>query len=184
MPSIAAHMVIAKLVGKKLNKYNSNFIKGNLLPDIVDKPKDESHYKIDGTYYRIPDIDYIKNILDLHNDLDLGCYTHFLLDKYYLEDFIVQHTNNKSIFEDKKIYNDYSIINYPLVKEYNLDTDYLKEVLSNYNEEISIDKLNDNISFLLSKEYGNTTYIDCDSFSKFLYDVSNKIYEEVKDYDS
>ena len=62
MPSIAAHMVIAKLVGEKLNKYNDKFIRGNLLPDIVDKPKDESHHKIEGTYHRIPDMDYFKSL--------------------------------------------------------------------------------------------------------------------------
>ncbi len=36
MPSISAHMVVAKEVSKKLNISSDDFIKGNLLPDIID----------------------------------------------------------------------------------------------------------------------------------------------------
>ena len=38
MPSICAHMVIAKEVGKRLNINSDDFIRGNLLPDIGYKP--------------------------------------------------------------------------------------------------------------------------------------------------
>ena len=36
MPSIAAHMICAKLVADKLEINDPEFIKGNLLPDIID----------------------------------------------------------------------------------------------------------------------------------------------------
>ena len=36
MPSIAAHMVVAKLLEEKLGFKSTAFIKGNLLPDIID----------------------------------------------------------------------------------------------------------------------------------------------------
>lgn len=44
MPSIAAHMVVAKIIGEKLNIYNKDFIRGNILPDVVNI--DDSHHKL------------------------------------------------------------------------------------------------------------------------------------------
>ena len=69
MPSIAAHMVVAKLLEEKLGFKSTEFIKGNLLPDIIDIK--DSHHKIKGKYYFIPDLEYFKNTLDLSNDLYL-----------------------------------------------------------------------------------------------------------------
>ena len=43
MPSIAAHMICCKLVSDKLNINSEKFIRGNLLPDIIDK--NDSHFK-------------------------------------------------------------------------------------------------------------------------------------------
>ena len=58
MPSVAAHMVVAKLISDKLNIEDPDFIKGNLLPDILDK--ELSHHKKQGKYYLIPDIQFFK----------------------------------------------------------------------------------------------------------------------------
>ena len=45
----------------------------------------DSHHKIKGKYFLIPDLDYFKKHLDLNNHLYLGYYVHLLLDKYFLE---------------------------------------------------------------------------------------------------
>ena len=58
MPSLAAHMVCAKLVSESLNIKDEEFIKGNLLPDIIDI--ENSHKKVKGKFYCIPDIEYFK----------------------------------------------------------------------------------------------------------------------------
>lgn len=56
MPNICAHMIVAKEVAKKINIDSDEFIKGNLLPDIIDK-KDSHHKKEIGVYF-VPDIDF------------------------------------------------------------------------------------------------------------------------------
>ena len=112
MPSIAAHMVVAKLVGEKLNIYNEQFIRGNILPDVVNI--NDSHHKIKGKNFLIPDTDYFKKRLDLSNMINLGYYAHLLLDKYNLEEYVPEYIKNESIFENKSIYSEYTILNYKL----------------------------------------------------------------------
>ena len=180
MPSIAAHMVVAKLVGEKLNIYNPEFIRGNLLPDVINI--EDSHHKIKGVRHNIPDIEYFKNNLDLSNELYLGYYVHLLLDKYYLDDYIPTHVDNKDIFKDKTIYKDYCKVNPLLINKFELDIEYLKEVLSNYEQDIIEEKLNDNINYLMSTYTADTTYLKFDEFSTFLSDISDTIYEEIKQY--
>ena len=82
MPNISSHMIVAKLVSEKLNINDPDFIKGNILPDIVNN--DQSHHKIQGEYCLIPNIDYFKRRLNLNKKLELGYFTHLLLDKYFL----------------------------------------------------------------------------------------------------
>ena len=79
MPGIVAHMVVAKLVGEKLHLSSDEFTIGNILPDIS-KEKD-SHHKIQGKIYLIPDIEYWKSTLDLSNKVQLGYLTNLLLDQ-------------------------------------------------------------------------------------------------------
>lgn len=152
MPSIAGHMIIAKLVGEKLGIESSQFIRGNLLPDIINKKN--SHQKIKGKYFYIPDIDYFKNNLDLENPLYLGYYTHLLLDKYFLEDFFSNNIQNLEVFNNGIMYNEYSLINYQLVKRFRLDVDYLIGVLNDYEVDIDRDALKKNLKCLSSREIG------------------------------
>ena len=180
MPSIAAHMVVAKLVGEKINKYNPEFIRGNLLPDVIND--EDSHHKIQGIRYNIPDIDYFKNKLDLNSDIYLGYYVHLLLDKYYLDEYIPTHVDNKDIFKDKSIYKDYCKVNPLLIDKFNLDINYLKDVLSSYSEDVIEDKLNDNINYLFSTYTAETMYLKFEEFSEFLNVISDKIYEDIKPY--
>ena len=86
MPNISSHMIVAKLVSEKLHINDSDFLKGNLLPDVVNNSN--SHHKIPGKYYIIPDTEFFKQKLNLKNKLELGYFTHLLLDKYFLEEYI------------------------------------------------------------------------------------------------
>ena len=110
MPSIAAHMICAKLVSDSLNINSDDFIKGNLLPDIIDKK--DSHCKIKGKYYYIPNIEYFLENLDLSNKMDLGYLTHLLLDRYFLEEYIYEVVNGEEVFLSRIMYREYDIINY------------------------------------------------------------------------
>lgn len=178
MPSIAAHMVVAKLVSECLQIDDLDFIRGNLLPDIINLK--DSHHKIKGKYFLIPDLDYFKKHLDLNNHLYLGYYVHLLLDKYFLEDFVIKNISNLNVFKDRIIYHEYDMINYGLVKLFNLDVDKMISILSVFDENIDEKKLNYNLQCLLNKVDGETIYLKLDDFADFLYSISKTISEEVQ----
>lgn len=182
MPSIAAHMVVAKLVSENLNIDDSDFIKGNLLPDIISK--ENSHHRIKGKYFLVPDLDYFKDNLDLNNSLYLGYYAHLLLDKYFLEEFVPQNIANLDVFRNEIIYNKYSIINYQLVKEFDLNVEYLKRILTDFNVDICKDKLDYNLYCLSIIDNGKTKYLNFQDFAKFLRDISQGISKELENYAS
>lgn len=181
MPSIAAHMAVCNTVSKQLNIDNNEFIKGNILPDIIDM--NDSHKKIECNNYLIPDLSYFKNNYDLSNMLYLGYYVHLLLDKYFL-DYFLKNSSNLNAFIDKTIYNEYTTINYKIINEFELDVTKLKEVLVDFSVDIKDDVLDHNLQCLSSTTMGDTTYLNFDDFSKFLYDISIVISEEIKNYAS
>ena len=43
MPSIAAHIICAKLIASKLKINDDDFIKGNILPDIINIPDSQKN---------------------------------------------------------------------------------------------------------------------------------------------
>ena len=182
MPSIAAHMVCAKLVSEKLDINDSEFIKGNLLPDIIDIK--DSHSKILGKHYYIPNIDYFVKTLDLNDNLYLGYLTHLLLDKYFLEDYIYNEVKGEEIFLNRTMYKEYDIINYRLLNKFAIDVNYLNNILVNYNVPINKEKYNKNIRSLnLGSTNETLKYLNIDSFSNFLVETANNIVkylEEVK----
>ncbi len=180
MPNMSGHMAIAKRVGEALNINDKEFYIGNLLPDLyIDKSK--SHYKIQGKKYLIPDIDlYIKEH-DLTNKLNLGYLCHLLLDKYYLEDYLMDI--NENVFQNKQLYKDYDILNKDIVEYFKLDVDYLTNILSKIDiEDIEQSKLELNLKCLKIKEDGTTYYLPKDKFIKFLDETSKIIMKEVKKY--
>lgn len=180
MPSIAAHMAVAKLVDEKLNINDVDFIKGNILPDIISI--ENSHHKIKGKCFLVPDIEYFRSNLDFNSKLYLGYYVHLLLDKYFLEEFVPKNISNLNVFKDKVMYTEYSLINYQLVSEFGLEIEFLREILSDFSVPVHKDKLAYILQCLESSEIGPTIYLDYFTFSEFLYYISQVISEEVKDY--
>ncbi len=173
-------MVVAKLISESLNIKSNDFIKGNLLPDIVNHPN--SHHKIEGKYYLIPDMDFFKQKLDLNDKLQLGYFTHLLLDKYFLEEYILDNVTDLKIFENKMIYKDYDVTNYGLIKKFNLDVASLKEILKDIHLDIDQEKLAKNLECLAKQEIGETKYLNFEKFSSFLYSIAQRISEEIKEY--
>ena len=180
MPNISSHMVVAKLVSEKLHINDSNFIKGNLLPDVVNNSN--SHHKIPGKYYVIPDTEFFKQKLNLKNKLELGYFTHLLLDKYFLEEYIPNNISDLKIFENKSIYHEYDLINAQLVQKFKLDVEDLQNCLGKISGDINKEKLAKNIAYLAHSEKGETNYLDVNSFSTFLENISQRICEEIKEY--
>ena len=177
MPNISSHMIVAKEISKKININSDDFYRGNLLPDVIDM--NDSHHKIKKGLYLIPDIDYHLKTLDLTKDLDKGYLTHLLLDKHYLEEYLTNLYPNKNIFVDRLIYKDYDYLNYDLVKRFDLDLDYLNKILTNYKCKVLEDKLKYNLECLNQNKKGKTTYLEIDSLSSFLKDISPVISDEL-----
>ena len=182
MPNISAHMIIAKEVSKRLNLNSDEFIRGNLLPDVIDM--ENSHHKIEKGVYMIPDIDYFLETLDFSNDLNIGYFTHLLLDKHYLSDYLSNLYPNTNIFLDGDIYKDYDYLNYSLVKRFKLDVDKLESILNKYDCKILEQKLKYNIECLKQKKKGETKYLDIENFASFLLEVSDTISKELLEYAS
>lgn len=180
MPSIAGHMVVAKLVSEKLNIDDPDFTKGNLLPDII--LKSNSHHKKKGTYYYVPNLEYFRNKLDLTNKLHLGYFVHLLLDYYFLEYYVLKNISDLNVFANKMIYNEYDKINYSLVKRFDLDVEYLKKILKNFPVEINQEKLEYNLQCLSLRKMEATKYLMFESFADFLDKISEVISKEVEEY--
>lgn len=176
MPSIASHFVVSKLVGEKLNIKSDEFYKGNILPDIVDI--DNSHLKIKGSYYEIPNIEYFVNNYDLDNELNLGYLCHLLLDRYFLEEYVLENVCYKDIdpFLSGKMYRDYSSINYKLVKYFDLDLEYINDIMKAIDVSVNMDKFKSNLNNINSKFINDELEcLDLSSYISFLKDVAVKI---------
>ena len=106
-----------------------------------------------------------------------------LLDKYYLEDYISKIYPNRNVFLDRKIYRDYDYINNKLVKKYSLNIKRLEKILLEYDCKILKEKLKYNIECLKQTKSGKLKYLDFNSFSQFLLDVSKTITKELADYE-
>ena len=183
MPSIIAHMITAKKVSEKLNISSDDFIKGNLLPDIIDS--NNSHYKIKSGVYLIPDINYYVSNHDLSSNLNKGYLTHLLLDKHFLSEYLNSLYPNTNIFLDGLIYIDYDYLNDKLIHRFNINVDELIPILKTYdNITINSDKLMYNINCLKRKTEGNLNYLNIDDFSNYLNYISETISEELKYYEN
>lgn len=179
MPNISSHMAVAKRIDELLKINNDNFYRGNLFPDLF-QDKNKSHYKIPGSRYLIPDIEYVKENLNLKDKKNLGILTHLLLDKYYLEEYLINIKDN--VFESKRIYNDYDILNKDIIEHFKLDLEKLNNILNNYVEEIDIEKLNKNLDYLNNTKEGTLEFLNKEDFIKFLNNISIRIADEIKEY--
>lgn len=180
MPNISAHMIVAQEVAQKININSDEFIRGNLLPDIIDMK--DSHYKVQKGVYMVPDIEYFLQNLDFSKDLNIGYFTHLLLDKHYLNEYLESLYPNTNIFLNGDIYKDYDYLNFLLVNRFGLNIDKLECILRQYDCKILEEKLKYNIDFLKQKKDGKTKYLNFEDFASFLVDVSDTISKELLDY--
>ena len=182
MPNISSHMAVAVKVSEILEIDDPLFIEGNLLPDLY-RNKEKSHFKKMGKKYLVPNIEYVKSTFDLSNKLYLGYLVHLLLDKYYLEDYLLVRYPSKDVFEDKKIYNDYDILNKDIIDYFNMNIEYLENTLSKINiNGIDRVKLQNNIKFLRLNKDGDLLYLNKEDFLTFLNDIALKIVNEIKEF--
>ncbi len=181
MPSIVAHYICGKLVAKKLNIVSNEYIKGNLYPDYIDVTY---HYRIAGKRFEIPNIDeFIKENNPTNNYFKLGFLTHLILDKLYLDDFVLNDIYSKidnqiNIFEEADIYNDYTIISTKLLNNYNFNLDEIDNLMLR-EKNINITKYKKNIEVIRKNKDKNLKYLNTQSFIHFLNEAADKISEYI-----
>lgn len=180
MPSIASHFVSAQIISSKLNVNKDDFYRGIILPDIIDNLN--SHYKLKGKYYMIPDISYYESIMD-NSSLAKGYLAHLLLDKIFLEEYVpqkVKNFNKINLFSANMMYNDYTSMNYLLIKKYNLNLNYINFILNIHDAKLNKEKYLLNKKSINSLKIGNLNYLDFDDFTKFLEETSMYILDYLK----
>ena len=120
--------------------------------------------------------------MDLKSNLALGYLSHFLLDKYFLENYIYEVVKGEEIFLNGKIYEEYDIINYKLLEKFNIDVKYLNEILKDFEVPVDDKKYESNIKSLnngyINKEL---KYLNIDNFSNFLIVTSSNIADYIKE---
>ena len=181
MPSIAAHMSVAKLVGDKLNIKDDDFIRGNLLPDVTNKK--DSHNRTKGSYFLVPNIKLIKESYDLKNNLYLGSYVHLLLDYYYLEEFLPKYVTKKTeLFDSKELYKEYDRMNKLLLNDFKIDINKITKILSKFDKNIINEKkLKYNLECLNKVDNNELEYIKIKDFEDFLINISDRIANEIEE---
>lgn len=183
MPSIAAHFACAGIVYKELNKQiksKEDFYRGCILPDIIDKK--DSHFKIKGKYYLVPDVEKYKKLYKLNSDLNKGYLCHLLLDKYFLDEFVISNIENYDklfLFSADLMYNDYTNLNAMLVKRFKLDLAYINEIMKDFNNKLIQSKYESNKRNINNLKEGNLKFIDEDKMELFLRDISLRIAKEL-----
>lgn len=175
--------MVAKLVWEKIDKKEKKinkkeFYKGCILPDIINS--EDSHYKIKGKNYLIPDIEKYKKNNKMDKDINKGYLCHLLLDKYFLEEYVIDNVpdyDKVQLFSPELMYNDYTNMNALLVKKYKLDIKYINEIMENYEEELDGDKYKLNVDSINYKIVGELQFIDFEKFCSFLEEVADIIYD-------
>ena len=180
MPSAAAHIASANIVKKKLNIQDDLFFVGALLPDVLEIDKTESHFKEQGTQYLIPRLKFYKENYDLSNPMNLGYYLHLYLDYYYLEDYLLNNNPDLDVFQDKRVYKDYDILNQKILDRFEVDKDKVIEILNNNKVSGESEKrLNKNIECLNKDMDGELIILKDDLFLDFIEKTSHKFIEEL-----
>lgn len=185
MPSIASHFACSDMVSKKLNFKSDDFFVGNILPDIIEGPKDICHYRRERMgKYLIPDIEEFLNKNNVNNDIMFGYLCHLLLDKHFVINFVLYNIKeHDNIFVADKIYKDYTIMNASLIKFFQLDINYLNKVLKMNdinNYKLDPEKYKKNVKcFNMLETDGQLRYINFDLFTKFLNETSDEIADEI-----
>ncbi len=185
MPSIASHFVVAELVFKMINKNGrkidkGEFYRGNILPDII--KGGDSHYNMKGKYYLIPDTQRYMRNNNMNMDINKGYLCHLLLDKYFLDEYVIENVcdyNKIQLFSPEFVYSDYTNMNVLLVKKYKLDVEFINVLMKNYEVELDIDKYQRNVRFINTTIPGKLRFIDFDKFCSFLEDVAKRIYNTI-----
>lgn len=182
MPNIVAHYIVGKLVQRKLNIDDSNYLRGNLYPDYVDI---RMHYRTNGKRFEVPDIKkFIDENTFSNNYFMVGFLSHLILDKLFLDDYVIEHIYDKiddkiNIFESDKIYLDYTNISNRLLHHYHMNMLDIDKLM--LKENINLKKYKENTEVIkYNMDDTKTSYLKFDDFIKFIDEAARKISDYIK----
>lgn len=185
MASYIIHMAVAKEINKVLKRNEAKLLIGSIAPDIskcLNQSKIKSHF-IDNKY-DLPNIDKFLSIYKnkLNDDFVMGYYIHLYTDLLWFSHFLPEKINNNKMIQNLDddwrlmcVYNDYTSLNIPIIKKFNLDLDLLyKENIYDipkiidgfpYNE---LDKLFDNAIKIIKSNNTEPILFDIDDINEFI----------------
>lgn len=177
MPSLAAHYVVGKNVGRDFLKNfdldfsEEEFLKGSIYPDYIDK---KLHFKKKFGDFLIPSIDNFLKTIDCLDSFNLGYIVHLLLDYYFLTEYLPSNgIADIKNFSLDGIYRDYTILNPLILKKYFIDVNFLKNLFC----DCSIDFVcfNRDINFFYEIIEDDTKFLKFSDYSLFLDDMCDRI---------
>lgn len=135
MPSRVIHYCVANEILKKANLDRNLFILGNLAPDAnKDGEKKITHFKIPKEV-RVYDYLDIKAFEDKYmaggyNEMISGYYCHLLTDNLWLTEiyrkYVKRDSEEVTLLRRQQCYWDYFLLNYRLIKHYQLQNEEIK----------------------------------------------------------
>lgn len=159
MPSHKIHIKLAQDINKTLKLDNDSIMLGSVLPDLtIDKNHGLSHFQYKDEYpYNLASADeFIKKYPNMKDPISIGYIIHLLTDRFY-NDYLYKNFRLKGVTVNKefknKIYspfedyllnnryvdkfNSYDVINkIPYYSDINFDKDYLKQYITDFNNDI------------------------------------------------
>lgn len=159
MPSHKIHIKLAQDINKTLKLDNDSIMLGSVLPDLtIDKNHGLSHFQYKDEYpYNLASSDeFVKKYPNMKDPISIGYITHLLTDRFY-NDYLYKNFSLKGVIINKefknKIYspfedyllnnryvdkfNSYDAINkIPNYDNINFDKDYLKQYITDFNNDI------------------------------------------------
>lgn len=154
------HLCVAMNVARKFN-FSYEYVLGSILPDLTKKlpgkTRKMTHYitEVKDGVLDLPNLNKYLCENKLNNEKELGIYSHLIEDKVYFKNYvgryikIIDNDMNKIKFNfDGKLrnykeyqgilYNDFSLLNYYLIKKYNLDMNKIKDELLKLTDNLII----------------------------------------------
>ena len=109
-----------------------------------------------------------------------GWYDYHNFEKWY--DSHKYDFNGEEVFLSRIMYKEYDIINYRLLRTFDINVEYLNNILKDFNVPIDENKYNINIRSLNNIDTSNKlTYLNVDNFSNFLIETSKLIAKYLKE---
>ncbi|MCI8353383.1 MAG: hypothetical protein HFJ58_07445 [Clostridia bacterium] len=151
MSSSIIHLCVAKEILRELNLEKEKFLFGNILPDFSNIENNHNdrrkitHFErksiVNDIEFNVPNLEKLRNVLNLKSKdgIELGIYSHLYTDVLWINMLVEKHkqkvgnkvyikTKNGLVEDQRKmIYEDYDTMNQEIIKNYDINIDFIKQ---------------------------------------------------------